>query len=52
MVEGKDPKTLLLCYQQPDEAVMLEGLAKRRTFGKSVVSIGPISMDTIANRKG
>ncbi len=33
----KDPKTLLSCYQQPDEEVMRRGLAQRRAFGISVV---------------
>jgi len=36
----KDPKTLLTCYQQPDEDIMRQALAARRPFGVSVVSIG------------
>ena len=48
----KDPKTLLTCYQQPDEHVMRRGLEQRRTFVESVVSVRPISMDTSANCMG
>jgi hypothetical protein len=35
----KDPKTLLTCYQQPDEEGMRRALLARRPFGVSVVSI-------------
>ncbi len=48
----KDPKTLLECYQQPDEARMRDALALRRLFGQSVVSTRAISIDTIAKRLG
>ena len=48
----KDTKTLLTCYQQPDETVMHEGLANRRTLTAGVVSKLPKSMDTIADRMG
>ena len=48
----KDTNTLLTCYQQPDETVMLEGLANRRTLSAGVVSKLPYSMDTIADCMG
>ena len=48
----KDPKTLLECYQQPDEARMRDALALRRPFGQSVVSTRAVSIDTIAKRLG
>lgn len=48
----KGTDTLPLCYQQPDEEVMLEGLANRHTFGKPVVSNRALSVDTIADCTG
>ena len=33
----KDSKTLLECYQQPDERVMREALLRRRAFGPTTV---------------
>ncbi len=36
----KDAKTLLECYQQPDETVMRHALAQRRRFGEGGVSSG------------
>jgi integrase len=48
----KDPKTLLTCYQQPDEEAMREALRTRRPFGVSVVAIRGSSMATIADCTG
>lgn len=42
----KEPKTLLQCYQQPDEELMREALQTRRPFGVSVVSTQAVSIDT------
>ena len=48
----KDLKTLLTCYQQPDESVMLEVLVNRRTLTAGVVSVVENSIDTIADCMG
>jgi len=48
----KDPKTLLTCYQQPDEEIMREALLTRRPFGVSVVAIRGSSMATMADCTG
>jgi integrase len=48
----KDPKTLLTCYQQPDEDAMRQALLARRPFGVSVVSIRARAIDTIADCTG
>jgi integrase len=46
----KDPKTLLTCYQQPDEELMRRALLQRRPFGVQVLSIQRSRMDSIAER--
>lgn len=46
----KDPKTLLTCYQQPDEASMRDGLHARRPANCPSLSIQPVSRDSLANR--
>jgi hypothetical protein len=48
----KEPKTLLDCYQQPDEQLMREAFDQRRPFGRSVVSIQGTSIDTSAKLTG
>jgi integrase len=39
----KDPKTLLECYQHPDEAVMREALLTRRPFNHTTVGSGQLN---------
>ncbi|HSM16659.1 MAG TPA: tyrosine-type recombinase/integrase [Gemmatimonadales bacterium] len=39
----KDPKTLLECYQQPDETVMREALHMRRPFRHTTVDSGQLN---------
>ncbi len=48
----KDFKTVLSCYQQPDESAMREGLAVRRSLGRPELSIQAFSTDGLANRTG
>ncbi len=48
----KDPKTLLTLYQQPDEHAMREGLDRRRSFGRSALSVGADFTDSLAKRMG
>lgn len=48
----KDAKTLLTCYQQPDDVAIREGLRNRRTFGSRSLSIQPVSIDSTAERTG
>jgi integrase len=50
----KDAKTILTCYQQPDEDVMRRALLDRRPFGQSserVSSIGGRSIDETHNAR-
>jgi hypothetical protein len=44
----KDAKTLLTCYQRPDDAAIREGFRNRRTFGSRPLSIQPVSIDSPA----
>lgn len=48
----KDPKTLLTCYQQPDESAMREGLRTRRPFRTAPPSIQASSTDSRADCTG
>jgi integrase len=48
----KDPKTLLTCYQQPDEELMRRALLRRRPFGVQVLSIRGSRRDSIADCTG
>ena len=47
----KDFKTLVECYQQPDEDRMREALAQRRPF-HATLSIQAVSTDSLTNRTG
>jgi integrase len=44
----KDPKTLLSCYQQPDEEVMRRALLQRRPFKARAVSLNSHQRDTLS----
>ena len=48
----KDPKTLLTCYQQPDEELMRRALLERRPFGGQVLSIRGSRRDSMADCTG
>lgn len=48
----KDAKTVLSCYQRPDEERMREALLRRRPFGAQQVSVQGGSTDTFAERQG
>ena len=48
----KDAKTVLTCYQQPDEQRMREALLARRPFGGRQVSVRGRPTDTMAERQG
>ena len=48
----KDPKTILTCYQHPDEEAMREGLTQRRTYGCRSLSVQAFSTDSTANCTG
>ncbi len=47
----KDAKTVLTCYQQPDEQRMREALLARRPFGRSL-SVQGRRTDSLAERQG
>ena len=48
----KDPKTLLSCYQQPDEDGMRRGLLRRRPFTARVVSLNSHQRGTVSAMNG
>jgi integrase len=48
----KDPKTLLSCYQQPDEEVMRRALLGRRPFRARAVSLNSHQGDTVSVMNG